>query len=67
MKQSLSYNKESSTVEDMLSELIAEIASLKIELPEDQLTLTEAQVFFNGGIESAIKNIRKKVSKHEEN
>jgi uncharacterized protein (DUF2164 family) len=67
MKQSLSYNKESSTVEDLLSELITEIASLKIELPEDQLTLTEAQVFFNGGIESAIKNIRKKVSKHEEN
>jgi uncharacterized protein (DUF2164 family) len=67
MKHSLSYNKESSTVEDLLSELITEIASLKIELPEDQLTLTEAQVFFNGGIESAIKNIRKKVSKHEEN
>jgi hypothetical protein len=59
MKQNLSCNQESITIEDLLTELVTEIASLKIKLPADQVTLTEAQVFFNGGVESAIKKIRK--------
>jgi hypothetical protein len=59
MKHILSCNHESSTDEALLSELITEITSLKIKLPEDQVMLTEAQVFFNGGVESAIQKIRK--------
>jgi predicted secreted protein len=59
MKQSLSYNQELINVQYLLDELITEITALKVVLPEDQKTLTEAQVFFNGGVESAIKKIRK--------
>jgi hypothetical protein len=59
MKQNLSHNQESSTIQDLLAELVTEIISLKITLPEDQIMLTEAQVFFNGGIESVIQKIRK--------
>jgi hypothetical protein len=53
MKQNLSHNKE------LLAELITEITLLKVTLLENQTMLTEAQVFFNGGIESVIKIIRK--------
>jgi hypothetical protein len=58
MKQDLGHTQESSTIQDLLAELITEITSLKITLPEDQIMLTEAQIFFNGGIESVIKKIR---------
>jgi hypothetical protein len=63
MKQNLRHNQESSTIQDLLAELVTEIISLKITLPEDQIMLTEAQVFFNGGIESVIKKIRN-ISNH---
>jgi hypothetical protein len=59
MKQSLGCNQELINIKDLLSKLITDITSLKIKLPEDQKTLTEAQVFFNGGVESAIQKIRK--------
>jgi hypothetical protein len=59
MKQDLGHTQESSTIQDLLAELITEITSLKITLPEDQIMLTEAQIFFNGGIESVIQKIRK--------
>jgi hypothetical protein len=59
MKQSLNYNQELTGVKDLLSELITNVTSLKIVLSENQIMLTEAQIFFNGGIESAIKEIRK--------
>jgi hypothetical protein len=59
MKQNLNHNQESNTIQDLLTELVTEIISLKITLPEDQIMLTEAQVFFNGGIESVIQKIRK--------
>jgi hypothetical protein len=58
MKQNLGNNQESSIIQDLLTELITEITALKTVLPEDQKTLTEVQVFFNGGIESAIQKIR---------
>jgi hypothetical protein len=58
MKQNLRHNQESSTIQDLLAELVTEIISLKITLQENQIMLTEAQIFFNGGIESVIKKIR---------